>query len=159
MIQWYNTIQTLESKPKANNNDVVTPDSCFLVCVIQLDKINCEIYHSGFTLQTHYRSGGLLLGQDSDIGSTHSAFFAFISMVNTGHPLIEPNKGLLFHHIAPMATCPLDDAALLKIQSSLWNAWMDKIKTMADISVDLALAAIPVSLWNPDLARCLHFKD
>lgn len=50
MIQWYNTIQTLESKPKANNNDVVTPDSCFLVCVIQLDKINCEIYHSGFTL-------------------------------------------------------------------------------------------------------------
>jgi len=110
-------------------------------------------------LQTHYRPGGLLLGQDTDIASAHSAFFAFISVVNTGHALIGPNKGLLFHHVAPMPQCPLDDAAFLKIQSNLWNSWMDKLKTMADTSVDLALAAIPVALWNPDLARCLHFKD
>lgn len=84
---------------------------------------------------------------------SHAAFFAFIALVNNGHTSIEPNKGFLLHRLAQKDNCPLDQAGLLKIQSTLLNLWVDKVKVMSDSSVNLVLNAMPMRLWNPDLLR------
>lgn len=87
------------------------------------------------------------------MADSHSALFAFVSMTHTGHPLVQSDKGLLFHRVASMSPCAVDEATLYKIQLNLLNTWMDKLKTMPNETVDIALGAVPQKLWNPDLAR------
>lgn len=50
-------------------------------------------------------------------------------------------------------TSSLDDAALLRIQMNLFNAWIDRVKTLSDDQVDVALHSIPADLWDLDMGR------
>lgn len=85
----------------------------------------------------------------SDLHASCSAFFNFITMC-------EPDDftgGLSFSAISQRADCSLDNDAFVKVQFALVNTWMDKVKSMSDSNVDLALGALAMKLWNPELLR------
>lgn len=91
-------------------------------------------------------------GQDSsDLSHSVPVFFRYMSTASS-----RPT-GLCLQTISELAKdgggCSLDDAGILRIQGTLFNHWVDRVKTMSDEQVDLVLGCIPLHLWDVDLAR------
>lgn len=79
-------------------------------------------------------------------------FFDFISSDDAD--VNAKDKGLSLRALlCRRDSCSMSLVDLLKLQCSLGNAWMDKIKSLQPQDVDKFLRSIPGKLWNPELAR------
>ncbi|CAK9112467.1 Uncharacterized protein SCF082_LOCUS52143, partial [Durusdinium trenchii] len=93
--------------------------------------------------------------QDCDLAQGSVAdtfFFDFISSDDAD--VNAKDKGLSLRALlCRRDSCSMSLVDLLKLQCSLGNAWMDKIKSLQPQDVDKFLRSIPGKLWNPELAR------
>ena len=78
----------------------------------------------------------------------HAFFFDYISLEDTGRP------GLTLFRLAGQdQPGGMAMEELCRLQHSLFVAWLDTLKVMAEDALDVALAAIPNKLWSPEFAR------
>lgn len=79
------------------------------------------------------------------------AFFDYISVNDTGR------TGLTLHALYKLHTADSDftwsTADVLRLQTSLFTLWVDKMKVLPEDAVHKCLLGIPQTYWNPDYAR------